>query len=90
MVCFVLLQIDLLDHIAVIARGEIDGTNEDIIFLCDHGKKVAEDAFNHGVFRDFAVDGRREKEVSKRSKPKKVGHKGGHEGTNAPRKETLQ
>ncbi|XP_074378872.1 serine/threonine-protein phosphatase 7 long form homolog [Apium graveolens] len=77
-------SIDLLDHMDAIARGEIDGTNEDIAFLCAHGKNVVKGAFSHGVFQDFPVEDRREKENLKRLKPKKVYHKGGRGGTNAP------
>lgn len=54
-------SIDLLDHIAAIAKGEIDGNNEDIAFLCAHGRKVVEGAFSHGVFQDFPVEDRRER-----------------------------
>ena len=87
---YVVLQLDMFDHIASIARGEIDGSIEDIAHLCAHARQLVKNAFNYGVFQDYPVKDRREKEILKRPKPKKAGHKGGRGGVNAPKQQGIQ
>lgn len=43
-------SLDMFDHIAAIAKREIDGSNEDISHLCAHARKLVVDSFNYGVF----------------------------------------
>uniref|UniRef100_A0A166GXD8 Aminotransferase-like plant mobile domain-containing protein n=1 Tax=Daucus carota subsp. sativus TaxID=79200 RepID=A0A166GXD8_DAUCS len=82
--------LDMFDHISSIARGEIDGSIEDIAHLCAHARQLVKNAFNYGVFQDYPVKDRREKEILKRPKPKKAGHKGGRGGVNAPKQQGIQ
>ncbi|KAK1356267.1 hypothetical protein POM88_049523 [Heracleum sosnowskyi] len=79
--------ISIFDRISAIARGDVvGGSNSLIDSIANHGRRVLEYQYSLGLFQDFPVD---VLEETLRGKTKKVGHKGGRGGINAPKRRKL-
>lgn len=76
-------MLDLLDHIDSVQRGERDG---DILAITAHARRVLLDQFSAGYYQDFPIEDRRAKEAVFKVKKKRVGHRGGRGGVNAPQR----
>lgn len=85
-----LYSLHLFDHILAVTSGKIDGDMSYIETICTHGRQLIQDQFSRGVLQDFPIEERRDKEISLKPKPKKVGHKGGRGGKNVPKREEIQ
>ncbi|KAK1369983.1 hypothetical protein POM88_036075 [Heracleum sosnowskyi] len=82
--------ISIFDRISAIARGDVVGGSNNLIdSIANHGRRVLEYQYSRGLFQDFPVDVRRTREETLRGKTKKVGHKGGRGGINAPKRRKL-
>lgn len=80
---FCFFQLDLLDHIDSVQKGERDG---DILAITARARRVLQDNFSAGYYQDFPIEDRRAKEAVFKVKKKRVGHSGGRGGVNAPRR----
>ncbi|KAL8104818.1 hypothetical protein AgCh_028842 [Apium graveolens] len=80
-------RITRLFHRRLVSRGLIAGDMSYIESIANNGVNLLQEQFNHGVFQDFPLEARREKEIEIQKKPKRVGHKGGRGGVDAPRDE---
>ncbi|KAK1401530.1 hypothetical protein POM88_001135 [Heracleum sosnowskyi] len=71
-------------------RGDVVGGSKSLIdSIANHGRHVLEYQYSRGLFQDFPVDVRCAREETLRGKTKKVGHKGGRGGINAPKRRKL-
>lgn len=83
-------MIHIFDRISSIARGDVIGGGNGLIdSLATHGRRVLEYQYSPGLFQDFPVGDRRIREETLRGKPKKVSHKGGRGGINAPKRRKM-
>ncbi|KAL8096228.1 hypothetical protein AgCh_037257 [Apium graveolens] len=80
-------RITRLFHTRLVAKGVIVRDMSYIESIANNFVNLLQEQFNHGVFQDFPLEARREKEIEIQKKPERGGHKGGCGGVNAPRDE---
>ncbi|XP_063935622.1 uncharacterized protein LOC108192780 [Daucus carota subsp. sativus] len=80
----------ILDRISSIAGGVVNGDYNTINVLAKHARRVLESQYSRGLRQDIPADDSFIDKGPEEVKMKRVGHKGGRGGVNAPKKRRMQ